>query len=84
MKIIGKFIFLLSFLFISCESGNKIVKTSSTAEKMGEELFNAIVNEDAVIVKKYLATNSDIEERLAKSNLSDKKKEKRKKNTRNV
>ena len=78
MKKIGILILLLAVLFISCESESEIEKVSSTAEEMGEVLFNAIVNEDAVTVKKYLATNSDIEERLAKSDLSDKKKEKKK------
>jgi len=78
MKKIGLLILLFTMLFVSCENDNKMENVSSTAEEMGEVLFHAIVNEDATVIKKYLATNSDIEERLAKSSLSEKKKKKKK------
>jgi hypothetical protein len=78
MKNIISFLFLSITLF-SCESQGEEIQVSSTPEEMGEVLFNAIKKEDAATVRTYFATETDMEERLTKSNLSEKKKKKKKK-----
>ena len=77
MKKLGIIALLFSLLFFSCKSNNEIEKTSTTAEEMGEVIFNAIVNEDASTIKKHFATSLDIEERLRRSSLSEKQKKKK-------
>lgn len=72
-------ILFLSVILFSCESENKEVQVSKTPEEMGEVIFNAIKNENGATIRTYFAKNSDIDELLAKSNLSEKKKEKKKK-----
>ena len=70
---------LLSLILFSCGNDSGEVQVSSTPEEMGEELFDAIKNEDAAIVRTYIGVESDIEQWLSKSSLSEKKAEKKKK-----
>lgn len=72
-------VFIISLFLISCGGEEKEIQVSSSPEDMGEVLFNAIKNEDAATIRTYLATESDVDERLAKSSLSEKKKKKKKK-----
>lgn len=70
---------LLSLILFSCGNDSGEVQVSSTPEEMGEELFDAIKNEDAAIVRTYIGVESDIEQWLSNSSLSEKKAEKKKK-----
>lgn len=72
-------IFVVSLLFFSCGGEEKSVQVSQSPEDMGEVIYNAIKNDDAAIIRTYLAVESDVDERLSKSDLGDKKKEKKKK-----
>ena len=78
MKSLISFLFL-SLLLLSCESQGEEIQVSSTPEEMGETLFNAIKKEDAATIRTYFASETDIEEWLTKSSLSDKNRKKKKK-----
>lgn len=72
-------VFIVSLFLFSCGGEEKEIQVSASPEEMGEVLFNAIKNEDAATIRTYLAIESDVDERLSKSSLTDKKKEKKKK-----
>jgi len=76
MKKIVSILFLSLFLY-SCGDDSAVVQVSSTPEEMGEALFEAIKTEDAATVRTYFAVESDLNEWLAKSSLSEKQQEKK-------
>lgn len=76
MKNIISLLFL-SFLLFSCEQDGATIKLSSTPDEMGKVLYEAIKTQDAATIRAYFATSDDIEEWLYKSDLTEKKKEKK-------
>ncbi|MCT4580154.1 MAG: hypothetical protein N4A35_01955 [Flavobacteriales bacterium] len=70
---------ILSWLLFSCGGEKQVEQVSASPEEMGEVLFNAIKTGDAATIRAYIATEADVDERLNKSSLSDKKKDKKKK-----
>lgn len=72
-------IIILSFFLFSCGEESSEVQVSSTPEEMGEILFKAIKTQDAATVRKYFATDADIQEWLLKSSIDEKKYSKKQK-----
>lgn len=71
-------VLLVSMFLFSCGNDKGEIQVSTTPEEMGEELFEAIRTEDAATVRTYIAVESDIDQWLSNSSLSEKKAEKKK------